>query len=106
VENLDAGVAHDLAAYFSTSPGKAAGDGKRALAAAGRTIYQDGMPDLNIAACVVCHGPNAEEVGQIPCLGGLSYSYLKRRLEEWAEGYHTAANPHAGYCRKIVAEPN
>ena len=37
----------------------------------GRTIYQEGMPDANIVACVVCHGPNAEGVGQIPRLGGL-----------------------------------
>jgi len=93
VENLDAGAAHDLAAYFSTLPAKAAGDGKRELVAAGLTIYRDGMPDLNIAACVVCHGPNAEGVRQIPRLGGLAYSYLKRRLEQWAEGYHSAAGP-------------
>lgn len=93
VENLDAGAARDLAAYFSTLPPKAAGDGKRELVAAGLTIYQDGMPDLNVAACVVCHGPNAEGVRQIPRLGGLAYSYLKRRLEQWAEGYHTAAGP-------------
>ena len=30
--------------------------------ALGRTIYQEGMPDDNIVACVVCHGPNAEGV--------------------------------------------
>jgi cytochrome c553 len=26
-------------------------------------------------------------------LGGLDYSYLKRRLEQWNEGYHAAAGP-------------
>jgi cytochrome c553 len=24
-------------------------------------------------------------------VGGLSYHYLKRRLEQWGEGYHAAA---------------
>jgi cytochrome c553 len=63
------------------------------LVALGRTIYQEGMPDANIVACVVCHGPNAEGVREIPRLGGLDYSYLKRRLEQWTEGYHAAAGP-------------
>jgi cytochrome c553 len=26
-------------------------------------------------------------------LGGLSYYYLKRRLEQWGEGYHATALP-------------
>jgi cytochrome c553 len=46
------------------------------------------MPEENIAACVACHGPNAEGIGTIPRIGGLDYTYLKRRLEQWAEGYH------------------
>jgi cytochrome c553 len=32
-------------------------------------------------------------VGQIPRLGGLAYIYLKRRLEQWGQGYHAAAGP-------------
>ena len=59
---------------------EAADDGDRGSVALGRTIYQEGMSDDNIVACVVCHGPNAEGVAQIPRLGGLQYTYLKRRL--------------------------
>ena len=52
----------------------------------------------NIPSCVACHGPNAEGAaaqgaGQIPRLGGLSYYYLKKRLEQWGEGYHATALP-------------
>jgi cytochrome c553 len=93
VANLSAQTARDLATYFSTLPPKAAGDGDMELVATGRAIYQVGMPDANIVACVVCHGPNAEGVGQIPRLGGLAYSYLKRTLEQWGQGYHTASGP-------------
>jgi cytochrome c553 len=32
-------------------------------------------------------------VAQIPRLSGLAYIYLKRRLEQWTEGYHAAAGP-------------
>jgi cytochrome c553 len=91
--NLSTQTMRDLASYFSTLPPKAAADGDRYVAALGRQIYQEGMPDSNIVACVVCHGPNAEGVGPIPRLGGLAYSYLTRRLEQWGQGYHAAAGP-------------
>ena len=90
-ENLSLVTAHDLAFYFSTLSAKAASDGDRELEDKGRAIYQLGNPDANTAACVVCHGPNAEGIGEIPRLGGLSYAYLKRRLEQWGEGYHATA---------------
>jgi cytochrome c553 len=93
VASLDPQAARDLATYFSTLSPKAANDGDTELVAAGKTIYQEGMPDSNIVACVVCHGPNAEGVGPIPRLGGLAYSYLKRTLEQWGQGYHAAPGP-------------
>jgi cytochrome c553 len=91
--HLSPQTAHDLALYFSELPPKAANDGDRESVALGQVIYQQGMPDANIVACVVCHGPGAEGVGPIPRLGGLAYNYLKRRLEQWGEGYHAAAGP-------------
>jgi len=91
--NLDAPSVRNLATYFASLPPRAASDGVPNLVALGRTIYQEGMPDANIVACLVCHGPNAEGVREIPRLGGLDYSYLKRRLEQWNEGYHAAAGP-------------
>ena len=92
-KNLSPGVARNLALYFSTLAPKAADDGDSELVAVGKTIYEDGNPDSNIVSCAVCHGPRAEGVRQIPRLGGLSYSYLKRKLEQWGEGYHAAAEP-------------
>jgi cytochrome c553 len=92
-EGLNPQTAHDLATYFASLPPRAAGDGDPGLVAAGRTIYQQGMPEDNIVACVVCHGPNAEGVGSIPRLGGLGYGYLKRMLEQWGEGYHANSGP-------------
>lgn len=89
--NLSPRMARDLANYFSTLTPKAANDGDSELAATGKTIYEDGNSDSNIVSCAVCHGPHAEGIRQIPRLGGLSYSYLKGRLEQWGEGYHAAA---------------
>ena len=52
-------------------------------------------------------GPNAEGVAEIPRLGGLAYTYLKRRLQQWGEGYHAnSASTDASHCRQIVSRSN
>ena len=89
VAALDPHTAQDLASYFASIPPKPANDGDSSLASRGRTIYMDGIPEANIVSCYACHGPNAEGVRDIPRLGGLSYSYLKTRLEQWGQGYHS-----------------
>ena len=94
-------AAHDLAAYFATLPAKPSNDGDRSLAATGRTIYMEGIPEANIVACYACHGPNAEGVRDIPRLGGFAYFYLKARLEQWGQGYHFGA----GSPMPLVARP-
>jgi len=82
-------AARDLAIYFATIAPKAANDGDWNLAAKGKTIYLDGIPESNVVSCYACHGPNAEGVRDIPRLGGLAYFYLKGRLEQWGQGYHS-----------------
>jgi cytochrome c553 len=101
--NLNPHSARDFAVYFSTLPPKAANDGDTELAAAGKKIYELGIPESNIVSCLVCHGPKAEGVRQIPRLGGLSYSYLKKRLEQWGEGYHASAEPMPQVVRTLSA---
>ena len=91
--NLSSQTVHDLAVYFSALSPQAANDGHNDLVATGRTIYQQGIPDSNIVACVACHGPNAEGVREIPRLAGLDYTYLQRRLKQWGEGYNEAVGP-------------
>jgi cytochrome c553 len=88
--SLDPGTVRDLAAYFATIRPRPANDGDAALAATGRAIYMEGIPDANVAACYACHGPNAEGIREIPRLGGLSRSYLKGRLVQWNQGYHSS----------------
>jgi cytochrome c553 len=99
--NLSPQTAHDLAAYFSALLPEAASDGNSELVAEGRTIYELGIPESNIVSCLVCHGPNAEGVREIPRLGGLSYPYLKKRLEQWGEGFDAAAEPMPRIASKL-----
>jgi cytochrome c553 len=101
--NLKPGAARNFAMYFSMLPPKAANDGDREVAAVGKKIYELGIPESNIVSCLVCHGPKAEGVRQIPRLGGMAYSYLKERLEQWGEGYHAAAEPMPHIARTLSA---
>ncbi|WP_026608233.1 c-type cytochrome [Methylocapsa acidiphila] len=99
--NLSPEAMRDFAAYFSSLPPKAANDGDPQLAAQGRAIYELGIAEANVAACLVCHGPNAEGIREIPRLGGLSHAYLKRRLEQWGQGFHAAAEPMPQITRAL-----
>ncbi len=102
---VDAGTAHDLAAYFQSAVPQPAADGDEALVPAGKTLYEEGSPEGNIVPCVACHGPNAPGVRNIPRLAGLSYPYLKRRLTQWGEGFHqSAAAPMPGIASKLSEE--
>jgi cytochrome c553 len=101
-ENLSAQRVHYLASYFSSHSAVAANNGNREMAASGKEIYQNGIPNSNVVACIACHGPNAEGMGEIPRLGGLAYDYLKRRLQQWAEGYNANARlPMPGVASKL-----
>jgi len=89
--HLSLQTVRDLSVYVAMLHPKPANNGSAALASSGQTLYREGLPTANMPACVACHGPNAEGSGSIPRLGGLSYYYLKRRLEQWGEGYHASA---------------
>jgi len=89
VAALSPSTARDLASYFASIQPKPANDGDSVLAAKGKRIFMDGIPEANIVSCYACHGPNGEGIRDIPRLGGLAYFYVKARLEQWGQGYHS-----------------
>jgi cytochrome c553 len=99
--HLDPLTARNLAAYFSALSPKAANDGDSELVAEGKTIFENGVPDDNIVACQACHGPEAQGIREIPRLGGLSYAYVKNRLEQWSQGYDATAMPMPKVARSL-----
>jgi cytochrome c553 len=93
-----------LAEHFrSLSPGPI-GDGPRGLVKAGEQIFQNGIPDANVAACSACHGPDGTGNDQIPRLAGQLYPYLVKTLANWAiERGQKPANPDTSAIMKPVA---
>ncbi len=88
---LSPSVIAALAASFSELNPKPIGGAPRQLAATGKNIFEDGVPDENIAACAACHGPDATGNGEIPRLAGQLYPYVIKELTNW--GKERGQNP-------------
>jgi cytochrome c553 len=81
--SLSPGMVDALAAHFASLHPPPIGGAPRQLVATGRKIFEDGMPEVNIAACAACHGPEATGSGQIPRLAGQLYPYMIKTLNNW-----------------------
>ncbi len=72
-----------LATYFSELNPKPVGGAPRELAAAGKKIYEEGLPEANVPACMSCHGPLAKGNGEFPRLAGQLNDYILKKLTNW-----------------------
>jgi cytochrome c553 len=74
-----------LAHHFrDLNPPPLGGGGPRGEIAAGRRIYEEGLPDSNVPACSACHGPDARGQDQIPRLAGQLPDYFYSKLVNWS----------------------
>jgi cytochrome c553 len=93
-----------IADHFQGLNPRPVGGGPRHLAAAGRGIFENGIPETNVAACAACHGPNATGRGEIPRLAGQLYPYVVKELTNWPrERGQNQANPDTSLIMKPVA---
>jgi len=74
-----------LAADFRVFNPPPLGGGARRLVPSGEKIFQNGVPDANVAACAACHGPGAEGSGEIPRLAGQLADYVSNKLINWSK---------------------
>ena len=83
---------------------KPLGGAPRRLVSTGESIFLNGIPQRNVAACAACHGPGATGHGEIPRLAGQVYPYLVKELENWTtERGQNPANPDTSAIMKPVA---
>jgi cytochrome c553 len=80
-----------LAGNFNALNPPPLGGAPRQLVATGGKIFQDGLPDQDIAACAACHGPDGAGAGLIPRLAGQLYPYVIDKLVNW--GKERGQNP-------------
>jgi cytochrome c553 len=83
--SLSPGMVAALAANFRSLNPPPIGGAPKDLVGTGRKIFEDGVPDANIAACAACHGPDATGSGEIPRLAGQLYPYVIKVLLNWGK---------------------
>jgi cytochrome c553 len=74
-----------LADHFHDLHPAPLGDGPRRLVASGKTIYEEGIPEANVAACFACHGLEARGQDEIPRLAGQLFPYVVEELAHWGK---------------------
>jgi cytochrome c553 len=82
---LNPDMVKGLAAQFKDLDPKPLGGAPRELAAAGKKIYEQGIPDANVPPCANCHGVDAKGNGPFPRLAGQLDDYILRKLVNWSK---------------------
>jgi cytochrome c553 len=86
-----------LVAHFSHLDPGPIGGAPRGLAAKGKQIFDEGLPESNVPACSACHGTDAKGQNEIPRLAGQLYEYTVGQLTGWGKirGQGTAVDTSA-----------
>jgi cbb3-type cytochrome c oxidase subunit III len=77
---LDEGTIKRLAAYYAAERPNPGRTGDPARMAKGKSIFENGVPEAGIFACVSCHGDGAQGKEAIPRLAGQHPEYLVKQL--------------------------
>jgi cytochrome c553 len=72
-----------LAAHFKDLNPKPLGGAQKELVAAGKKIYEEGVPSAEVPPCATCHGPEAKGADAFPRLAGQLNDYLFKKLVNW-----------------------
>jgi len=80
------------------------GPAPKELLAAGKKIYDEGLPNSDVPPCASCHGPEAKGDGQLPRLAGQLSDYLFNKLTNWTkERGQDPKNPDASSIMQPIA---
>jgi cytochrome c553 len=82
---LSTAMINALATNFHDLNPKPLGNAPKELVAAGKQIYEEGVPSANVIACATCHGKEAKGDGQFPRLAGQIYAYVTLQLTNWSK---------------------
>ena len=105
VHALEPGMRAAMAERFSRLETRPFGHAPSGLAATGRQIYQDGVPEANVPACAACHGANAEGSNEVPRLAGQLARYTRRQLANWPRlrGQESSRTEGGGLMQLVAA---
>jgi cytochrome c553 len=73
-----------LAAYYASQTPEPGTQDNSPAVAAGKTIFENGVPDRDIPACNGCHGDQAQGIATFPRLAGQHRPYIEVQLAAFA----------------------
>ena len=85
----------DIAVYLAAQPPARGRPADPTEVAAGKKIYEEGLPAQSVPACQSCHRLNAEGNGPFPRLAGQHRRYLEKQLEVFATNLRANEIMHA-----------
>ncbi|UFX46259.1 c-type cytochrome [Bradyrhizobium sp. 41S5] len=74
-----------LASHFRHLNPRPIGGAPSHSLAAGRQIFNEGLPEANVPACAACHGSDGRGQNEIPRLAGQLYEYTVGQLAGWSK---------------------
>ena len=93
--NLDPAIIDGIAAYYAAQPPARGHSDDPALVAKGKELFDKGVPERGIPACMACHGADATGRGRLPSSCGPA-----REIRGQAAELHPVAGPRgAGDAR-------
>ena len=78
--HLSNDIIHSIATYFAAQMPAPGEPGDPHDMAAGKQIYQQGIPARQVPACHACHGDHAQGLETIPRLAGQHREYIEKQL--------------------------
>lgn len=78
--NLDEPIIGAIAAYYAAQPPAPGRSDDPALVAKGKELFDKGVPERGIPACMACHGADASGVADFPRLAGQHAKYVVKQL--------------------------
>ncbi len=93
----------NLGAYFATQK-TTIGSADESLVAAGKALYQGGIADRKVPACMACHGMagKGNPLSGYPVVAGQHATYTEQRLKDFRAGATAGGDDDAN--GKIMAE--
>ena len=78
--NLDEAIIGGIAAYYAAQPPAPGPDDDPALVAKGKELYDKGLPDRGVPACMACHGADAAGTPTFLVSAGQHAKYVIKQL--------------------------
>jgi cytochrome c553 len=78
--NLDESIIAGIATYYSEQPPAPGRSGDPSLVARGKELFDKGLTERGIPACMSCHGANGEGMADFPRLAGQHAKYVVKQL--------------------------